>query len=90
MLAVLRTLQKKKAQKLHQLQSQFQSHNNWLILRVHLKMHLLPSGAEIVEEVEDVFLVKVESVETTLDLGPEGAILNTPVSLMLIVWMLHH
>ena len=52
-------------------------------------MHLLPSVAVAVEEVEDVFLVKVESMVTTLDLDPDGAILNTSVSLMLIVWMLH-
>ena len=52
-------------------------------------MHLLPSVAEIVEAVEDVFLVKVEGMEITLDLDPDGALLNTPVSLMFIVWILH-
>ena len=60
------------------------------IQRVHPKMYPLPSVAVSMEEVEDAFLVEVESVETTLDLDPDGAILNTPVSLMLIVWMLHH
>ena len=35
------------------------------------------------------FLVKVEDMEIILDLVPDVALLNTPVSLMLIVWMLH-
>ena len=43
-------------------------------------MRLFPSVAVSVEEVEDVFLVKVESVRTTWDVDPDGAILNTPGS----------
>ena len=52
-------------------------------------MHLFPSVAVSVEEVEDVILIEAESRDKIRDMDPVGAIQNTPVSLMLIVWILH-
>ena len=87
---VLTTLLKKKARRMHQLQLLSQSHNKSPLLQVHHKMHLFPSGAEIVEEGEDIILVMVDAVGTEVVMDQDGATLNTPVSLMCIVWMLLH
>ena len=49
-------------------------------------MQLFNSETQIVEE--DVFLVLLVGVEAVAD--PDGAFLNDPVSLMIIVWTLPH